>query len=72
VRTRTPAPPRFVEPVVVVHRREPGGWSATSPDFDDFAARATTLPELRRHAEDLVRFALDRADVRIEHLAAEL
>jgi predicted RNase H-like HicB family nuclease len=70
--TRAPAPPRFVEPVVVVHRREHDGWSASSPDLVGFAPRAKTLPELRRRAEDLVRFALDRADVRIEHLAAEL
>ena len=72
MRTRTPAPPRVIEPVVIVHRRERDGWSATSPDLDHFAPRAKTLPELRRRAEDLVRFALDRADVRIEHLAAEL
>jgi predicted RNase H-like HicB family nuclease len=72
VTTRTPAPPRVIEPVVVLHRRERDGWSATSPDLVGFAPRAKTLPELRRRAEDLVRFALDRADVRIEHLAAEL
>lgn len=70
--TRPPAPPRFIEPVVVFHRREVDGWSASSPDLVGFAPRASTLPELRRRAEDLVRFALDRADVRIEHLAAEL
>jgi predicted RNase H-like HicB family nuclease len=72
VTTRAPAPPRVIEPVVVIHRRERDGWSATSPDFVHFAPHADTLPELLQRAEDLVRFTLDRADVRIEHLAAEL
>ena len=64
----TTAARRVVEPVAVVYRATSAGWDATSPDFDGWRISGPTPALLRPRAEDEVRFALDRDDVRIAHL----
>lgn len=56
----------------VIHHHEAGhGWSFESPDVPGLVggpANDALYAESCRHAESAVRFALDRADVAIQHL----
>jgi predicted RNase H-like HicB family nuclease len=54
--------------VRVQYQQDEDTWVATSPDVDRWIAVADSLPEVRRLAEDGVRFALERDDVTVEHL----
>jgi len=55
----------------VIYQREEGTWRAESPDVSRWTVTADTYAECRRLAEEGVRFALDRADVSVEHFVAE-
>ncbi len=57
-----------MEIVHVVYHHDPKAWWADSPSVPGWTATAETLDELRRLAEDGVRFALDRDDMLIEHV----
>ena len=56
-----------VETVRVIHRREADTWWSESPDIPRWTAVADTFEEVRRLAEEGVRFALDRDDLIVEH-----
>jgi predicted RNase H-like HicB family nuclease len=51
----------------VIYHREADGWWAESPDVDGWTAAGETYDEVRRLAEDGIRFALDRGDVELQH-----
>jgi predicted RNase H-like HicB family nuclease len=53
--------------VRVIHHQDEDTWVAESPDVDGWTAVANTFEETRRLAEEGVRFALERDDVRVEH-----
>jgi predicted RNase H-like HicB family nuclease len=55
----------------VIYHYEDGGWWAESPDVERWSAGAETFDEVRRLAEEGVRFTLDRDDVRLEHYVPE-
>lgn len=55
--------------VRVQYEQEDGTWVATSPDVARWTAVADSLGEVRQLAEDGVRFALEREDVVVEHVA---
>ncbi len=57
--------------VRVIYQRDEETWVARSPDVPHWTAEAGTYAECRRLAEEGVRFALDRADVSVEHFVAE-
>jgi len=57
--------------VRVIYHHEDGIWRAESPDVPRWTTSADTYAECRRLAEEGVRFALDRADVSVEHFVAE-
>lgn len=52
---------------VIYHHEPPHGWWAESPDVERWTAAGGTFEETRRLAEEGVRFALERDDVRVEH-----
>ena len=47
-----------MEPVRVIYRHDPTGWSAESPDVPGWYGSGTTFEEARELAEEGVRFAL--------------
>ena len=53
--------------VRVLYHEEPEGWWAESPDVKGWSAAGQTYDEVRRLAEEGVRFALDDETVEIEH-----
>lgn len=53
--------------VRILYHEEPEGWWAESPDVAGWSASANTFDELRKLAEEGVRFALDDESVEIEH-----
>jgi predicted RNase H-like HicB family nuclease len=53
--------------VRILYHEEPEGWWAESPDVAGWSATAETFDELRKLAEEGVRFALDDEAVEIEH-----
>ena len=60
-----------MQTIRVIYHYEEGGWWAESPEIDRWKAIADTFPEVRRLAEEGVRFALDREDVEVEHYLPE-
>lgn len=54
--------------VRVIYHCDPGGsWWADSPVISGWSATADSVDELRKLAEEGVRFALERDDVCVEH-----
>lgn len=51
----------------VIHHHEDSKWWAESPDLPGWFAAADTYAEAHPLAEDGIRFALESADVTIEH-----
>jgi len=51
----------------VIYDYEEGGWWAESPDVE----RWTAIADVRKLAEEGVRFALERDDVEVEHYVPE-
>jgi predicted RNase H-like HicB family nuclease len=52
---------------VIYHDERPHGWWAESPDLAGWSAAGGSYDEVRRLAEEGVRYALGRDDVAIEH-----
>ena len=57
--------------VRVIYHYEDGSWWAESPDVERWTAGGASYDEVRKLAEDGVRFALDREDVEVEHYLPE-
>lgn len=53
--------------VQVLYHRDEDTWVASSPQLSRWTAVADSYEEAHRLAEEGVRFALDRAEVTIEH-----
>jgi predicted RNase H-like HicB family nuclease len=53
--------------VRVLYRQDQDTWVASSPDVPRWTVVADSYREAHKLAEDGVRFALDRADLTIEH-----
>lgn len=62
---------RTMEHIRVIHHRDDDTWVAESPDVENWIAVGATYDEVRRLAEEGVRFALDRDDVTVEHFVPE-
>lgn len=60
-----------MEPIRVIYHEEEGSWWAESPDVPRWTAGASSFDEVRKLAEEGVRFALERDDVEIEHFVPE-
>ncbi len=56
-----------MEPIRVLYHCEDGNWWAESPDVERWYAAGSTFEETRQHAEEGVRFALEREDLAVEH-----
>lgn len=56
-----------MEPICVIHHCEDDKWWSESPDVPGWYAAGASLEEVRRLAEEGVRFALERDDVTVEH-----
>jgi predicted RNase H-like HicB family nuclease len=52
---------------VIYHDETPHGWWAESPDLEGWSAAGDSYEEVRRLAEEGVRFMLERDDIAIEH-----
>jgi predicted RNase H-like HicB family nuclease len=55
----------------VIHHQEPQGWWAESPDIPEWSAAGESFVEVRRLAEEGVRFALGDRDLFVEHFVPE-
>lgn len=53
--------------VRVLYRQDADTWVATSPEIPRWTVVADSYSEAHRLAEEGARFALDRADLTIEH-----
>jgi predicted RNase H-like HicB family nuclease len=60
-----------MDTIRVIYHHENGTWWAESPDVQGWSAAADTYAETRQLAEDGVRFALERDEVRVEHFVPE-
>ena len=60
-----------MDTIRVIYHHEDGAWWAESPDVGGWSAAANSYPETRQLAEDGIRFALERDDVRLEHFVPE-
>jgi len=56
-----------VEPIRVIHHSEGNLWWSESPDVPGWSAAGDSLEEVRKLAEEGIRFALERDDVAVEH-----
>lgn len=56
-----------MEPIRVIYHREPEGWWAESPDVKGWTAVGDSYAEVLKLAEEGIPFALDRAEVDLEH-----
>jgi predicted RNase H-like HicB family nuclease len=56
-----------MDTVRVIYHHEPDGWWAESPDVEGWSAAGETYDDVKRLAEEGVRFALERDDVQVEH-----
>lgn len=52
----------------VIHHLEDDCWWAESPDVPGWTAVGATFAEIRKLAEEGVRFALEQDDVELRHL----
>jgi predicted RNase H-like HicB family nuclease len=56
--------------VQVLYRQRAGGaWVATTPEIPKLRVVASSYDEAHERVEEVIRFALDTADVAIEHAA---
>jgi predicted RNase H-like HicB family nuclease len=60
-----------MDTIRVIYHHEDGAWWAESPDVVGWSAAANSYPATRQLAEDGIRFALERDDVRLEHFVPE-
>ena len=56
-----------METVRVIYHSEPEGWWAESPDIEGWSVAGGSYEEVRALVDAGVEFALDRADVAVEH-----
>lgn len=56
-----------MEIIRVIHHCEDGLWWAESPDVDGWSAAGSSFDEVRRLADEGVRFALGREELEVEH-----
>lgn len=59
-----------MDTIRVIHHCEYGLWWSESLDIQGWSAAGDSLDEVRRLAEEGMRFALERDDVQVEHFVS--